>query len=184
MPAPDDERRSLRDPDSGRSVARDTAADVADALRGAAQPFVDDALSSVSFLLLAVLMVPVGIVIVAVGFVAIAAVHSALGAPTGVVGSVLSIAGLVGILAALFFSFRALYRRMPRRLRAAYAAPMQPARPNKARSAPRQAISHELIEDGPPDGASPPVPTLTELDARLAPSTPRSAAGEGDGSAG
>jgi hypothetical protein len=126
MPPPDDDQRSSPDSDSEPSAARDTAAGVADALRRAAQPYVDEALSSVSFMLLAVLLVPVGIVIVAVGFVAMTLAYRALGAPTGIVASVVPIAALLGILAALFFSFRTLYRRIPRRLRSAYDAPMQP----------------------------------------------------------
>lgn len=139
------------------SAMREAAADVVDALRAVARPVVDDAISSVSFMVLAVLMVPVGIVIVAVGFVAMALTFGALGSPTGVLGSAITIGWLLGILAALFFSFRALYRRMPRRLRAAYAAPMQPAAPNRLAVAP------------PRPTPSPPAPTLAELDARLAP---------------
>lgn len=154
------------------SAARETAADVADGLRGVAQPLVDNAISSVSFMLLAVLMVPVGIVIVAVGFVAMALTYGALGSPTGILASVITIAGLLGILAALFFCFRALYRRMPRRLRAAYAAPMQPATPDLAK-APLNRAFGAAIEDASPRGTpSTPAPTLAELDARLAPQPP------------
>lgn len=134
MPALDDDGRSVGKADRQPSVAWDTAADVADDVRGVARPLVDEALSRLSFLLLVVLMVPVGILIVAVGFTAIALSYRALGAPTGVLASGITIAGLLGILAGLFFSFRAMYRRTPRRLRAAYATRMGLAAPDPARA--------------------------------------------------
>ena len=170
MPALDDDQRSVRKADRQRSVARETAADVADDLRGVARPLVDDALSRLSLMLLAALMVPVGIVIVAIGFAAMALGYNALGAPTGVLASVITIGGLLGILGALFFSFRALYRRMPRRLRAAWATPMLPA-PNPDRAPVHTAADAEPSETGTLGGLPPPTPaaTLAELDARLAP---------------
>ena len=159
----------------GRSVTRDTAADVADdlaaALRGVARPVVDDAISAVSLMVLAILLVPVGIVIVAAGFVLMALTFEALGAPTGIAATAITVTGLVGILGALFFAFRALYRRMPRRLRAAYAAPMEAAPPNAVVFL-TQGTGSEDVPEAMPEVR--PAPTLAELDARLAPqpSTP------------
>jgi hypothetical protein len=144
------------------SAARELVGELGSAAKFVADPIVADIVSTISMLVLIVIMVPVGIVIVAVGFIAMAAAFAAVGSPTGTLATVITLAGLLGILAALFFSFRALYRRMPRRLRASYAAPMET---NTELS---QAFAHE------PAGAAPsvqsaPAPTLAELDARLAP---------------
>lgn len=152
MPALDDDHRSVPKRDRTPSVARDTAADLADGLRGVARPLVDETRSRLAFMLLAVLMVPVGIFIVAIGFAAMALGYRALGAPTGVLASVITIVGLLGILAAVFFSFRAVYRRLPRRLRAAYATPMSLAAPDPARTPVGTASDAEPSETAAPGG--------------------------------
>ena len=153
-------------------MAADTAADLAEDLRGAARPFIDDLVSRVSFLLLAVLLVPAGIAVVALGFVAMALTFEALGSPTGPVASAISLVGLLGILAALFLSLRTLYRRMPRRLRAGYAGPMAPDPANRIDAAFEQlAVGGTFIADSRPRDV--PVPTLAELDERLRPRAER-----------
>ena len=170
MPAPDERQGSLQGPDRERSVARDTAADVAEVLREVTQPFVDDAVGSVSFMLLAVLLVPVGIVIVSVGLVAMAVTFRALGSPTGLLASVITIAWLLGMLVALIFAFRALHRRMPRRLREAYAGQKRAPSTSQAQASRRGGFEVASSEGAPAHGTpSGRAPTLAELDARLAP---------------
>ena len=146
-----------------RSAAREVAGELGSVARRAAQPMVDDAVSSISMLILLVLMVPVGIVVLVVSFLLLALITSTIGLPSGMVGSIVGITWFVGTLLALVFVFRKLYRRMPRRVRAAYAAPMQPETP----------APPVLATAGPTEPASAaaltPPPTLAELDARLAP---------------
>ena len=169
MSAHDKDLDAARPSDREPSAVRETGADVADALRGVVRPFVADEVSRVSFMLLAVLLVPVGIVIVAVGFVAMALAYNALGAPDGILASAITIAGLLGIVAALFFSFRALYRRMPRALRAAYAEPMRSGPPVPARTPVDTASGAQSATAAPGSLPATPAATLAELDARLAP---------------
>jgi hypothetical protein len=71
-----------------------------------------------------------------------------------------------------------MYRRMPRRLRAAYAAPMGPAALDLA-MAPVNAASDTEPGEAPSGGGlpSPPAPTLDELDARAGPDS-HAASGE------
>ncbi len=156
------------------SVARETAEDIADGLNvlatGTAQSIVDDARSRVAALVLLALMVPVGIMVLIISFVVIAGVYAFVGAPSGPVGSVVTIVWLLATLAALFLVFRALYRRMPRRLRTAYATPMEPTAADHGRLpltglAGADSVDEQLLRHATP----PPSPTLSELDARLAP---------------
>ena len=149
-------------------MARETAADIAADLRSAAEPAVAGAISRVAFMVLAVLMVPVGILILIATFVAFAVV-TALIHPTGPVASVFTLAWLLVTLGALVVVFRAIYRRLPRRLRAAYADGVEP----------RHAKAVMAADSGP----TPTVPaarlSLAELDARLAPPAQPSEGREG-----
>jgi len=170
MPVTGGEPRSAPEPRGDRSVARDTAADVADTLREAAQPLLENALSRVAFMVLAVSLVPVGVVIVAAGFVAMYLAHQALGSPSGFLATAITICGLLGILAALFFAFRTLYRRMPRRLRGAYGAPIDRADSPVSASLQQNTRTGESLRANAPPRMS--AARLAELDARLAPEPP------------
>ena len=121
---------------------------------------VEDVVSTVSMLVLFILMVPVGLLVLVVSFLTLGLITSTVGLPSGALGSMIGIGWLIGTLAVLVLVFRKLYRRMPRRLRAAYAAPMQP------RASRHLAASEPTAPRG---GRPTPSPTLAELDARLAP---------------
>jgi hypothetical protein len=149
--------------DDRASGARQTVADIADDVRSVTQPLLDDAVSDVSFLLLAVLLVPVGIVVLIGSFVVFGIVAMTLH-PTGILATAVTVAWLVGTLAALFFAFRVLYRRVPRRLRAGYANAID--RPAASRAAQLTVEPPRLHAQPGPIELS---PTLAELDARLEP---------------
>jgi len=151
-------------------VARETAADIAADLRSAAEPAVAGAISRVAFMVLAVLMVPVGILILIATFVAFAVV-TALIHPTGPVASVFTLAWLLVTLGALVFVFRVIYRRAPRRLRAAWAHGVEPRRATEVIRADRI----DAAETTALTSVAAPQPSLAELDARLAPAEPSGA---------
>ena len=161
--------RSTSDPDPRRSAAREVASEIGSGVRLAAQPVVDDAISTISMLVLLVLLVPIGILGLIVSFLLLGLIISTVGLPSGALGSAISVSWFVGTLVALAFIFRKLYRRMPRRLRAAYAAPMERATPASpvtlTASVPLTAPTTATA----PITPTPPAPTLAELDARLAP---------------
>ncbi len=142
-------------------VARETAADIADDVRDAVQPLVAEVAGTASFLILAALMVPVGLLVLIATFVIFAVITTLIN-PTGLIASALTWLWVVGTLAALFFAFRTLYRRLPSRLRSAYAEPI-----DGDSSSGRGRAGDETIASAPPADAA--VPTLAELDAGLAP---------------
>jgi hypothetical protein len=142
------------------SVAREIAGEIGQNLQLAAQPVVDDVVSTLAMLVLFVLMVPVGLVVLVLSFLTMGFIVSAVGAPSGALGSALGIGWLVGTLILLVLVFRKLYRKLPRRLRGAYAAPMEISASIPA---------HVALQEATPFL---PAPTLAELDARHAPEPP------------
>jgi hypothetical protein len=155
---------SPSDQEPERSVARVVADELGSAARRAAQPVVEDAVSTFSMLVLIVLLVPVGIVGLVVSFLLLAVLTKAVGLPSGLLGSIVGITWFAGTLVGLVFVFRTLYRRMPRRLRTAYAAPMEQEMPDP----PASATAHLAGPARAAATAAAPAPTLAELDARLA----------------
>lgn len=152
------------DHDPEPSTARAVAAELGSAARHAAATVVEDTISTISMLVLLVLLVPVGIVGLVVSFLLLALITKTVGLPSGMLGSIFGIAWLVGTVLGLVVVFRKLYRRMPRRLRSAYAAPMQDEAPEPAPSASASLAGPAMATVA----AAAPAPTLAELDARLA----------------
>jgi hypothetical protein len=158
------------DQDRDPSAARELATDIGTAMNAVVlEPMVEHVVGTISMVVLLVLMVPVGLVILIVSFVGMALLLPQLGNPSGTAGSALVIVWLIGTLAVLSLVFRKMYRRMPRRLRDAYAAPMDLARPIAGTAALSRAFGGDALEGEAPGAPSVPAPTLAELDARLAP---------------
>lgn len=163
--------RSAASGSGGRSgIGGDAASNPDDGLRQPERFVIAEVISRIAFLVLVVLLVPVGLLVI-IASLALGALVSAVLHPVGVLASAIGVIWIVGTLAAMFFSFRILYRRMPNRLRSAYSAPMETARrEDRIVAEPPRAPTRR----GRRGSAKPGVPplTLAELDARLAPGPP------------
>jgi energy-coupling factor transporter transmembrane protein EcfT len=120
--------------------------------------------STLTFVLLAILMVPVGLFALVVSMLLLTGVYWVIGTPTGTIGVVFNVGWLALTVGALFLLFRAIYRRLPRRMRE-HAVPglgddHPAADPRDGADARRAA------------GVPSPTPSIEELDARFAPDPP------------
>lgn len=119
-----------------------------------------------TFLILTILFVPIGLVVLVVGFVLLAGLFALVGTPTGMFGTIFMLGWLGVILGALVLIYRALFRRLPRRVR-------EHAVPGLSRSD-DAAFTHSIahlndLDVGKEHVVVSPTPSLAELDARIAP---------------
>src|SRR5687767_11961777 len=158
--------RPAREP----SVARETAADLADDLKGLAgglaEPLVDHVKASVTLWVLAIVFVPIGLVVLVLSAGLLMLVFGVIGTPTGPAGSVTTIVWIGLTLAAMFVVFRFLLRRVSRRV-LGRSAPSQERRAESTRAPSAIEPGGHRIRD---ELAT--KPSLAELDARLAPKDP------------
>jgi membrane protein implicated in regulation of membrane protease activity len=151
-------------------VARETAQDIADDLKGLAgglaQPLVDHVKASVTLWVLAIMFVPIGLAVLILSAGLLMTVFGVIGTPTGTAGSVTMIVWIGLTLAAMFVVFRFLFRRVSHRVQGRSAASQESgAESTRAASAIEPSgrpITDELAA----------MPSLAELDARLAPKDP------------
>jgi hypothetical protein len=122
--------------------------------------------STVTFIVLAVLFVPIGLAVLVVSVLLYVGLTSSIGQPTGIVATLIGLTWLGLTIGALFLTFRTLFRRLPGRVRG-HAVPG--LREGDRRVARSPAMSTEGL---PEDVESPGSPSLAELDARLAPKAP------------
>ena len=144
--------RRRTDPDSRRSLLGEAVGDIE---------------STVTFLILTILFVPIGLVVLVVGFVLLAGLFALFGTPTGTFGTIVMLGWLGLILAALVLTYRALFRRLPRRVRE-HAVPGL-GRSDDAAVNPSIARLNDDEADVRQQVVASPAPSLAELDARIAP---------------
>lgn len=133
-----------------------------------AQPVIEEFRGGVSFLVILAVFVPVGFGVLIASALVFGGIFAIVGAPSGTLGVLLGVGWLVLTFGALFLVFRALYRRLPRRI--VNLAPDADETPdgapaNVSLAAPAARGTGRRREHS---------PSLAELDARLAPPKPRS----------
>ena len=130
------------------------------------EPIVDEVVSTFTFMVLAVLFVPIGLIVLVVSALLFLGLSSVIGLHSGLLGQVIGITWLVLTLGALVLVFRALFRRLPRRVRD-HAVPGL-----RGHRGPADVPAAAPRRNGEPAARSLPVASLAELDARFTPRDP------------
>ena len=151
------------------SLRDDVAHELAGAAKLAGGALANRVESTVTFFLLAILLVPIGLVAFVASMLVLSWLSSVDGMPTGTIGTLIRLGWLGLSLAGLILIYRALFRRLPRRVRE-HAVPGLEG-PNDAADQP---TSGYVREHGQSETtlSTPGSPSLAELDARLAPREP------------